>query len=148
MCLVVRFGNENRNRKEKVGWPLGCHRRSRATVAVGGHRRSGLPVIEAAVLPFAFRSSALVSFHSFRFRFDPIFSDSISFISVFSLRFDPTANSSSIAPLDSIEGAEWRSRGKGWRVWKTERFVVPEPPALPPLKTEYLATMAKGSDEP
>ncbi|KAF7843226.1 uncharacterized protein G2W53_000131 [Senna tora] len=40
-------------------WPLGCHRRSRATVAAGGHRRSGLPVIEAAVLPFAFRSSAL-----------------------------------------------------------------------------------------
>ncbi|KAF7811430.1 uncharacterized protein G2W53_032406 [Senna tora] len=41
-------------------WPLGCHRRSRATVAAGGHRRSGLPVIEAAVLPFAFRSSALI----------------------------------------------------------------------------------------
>ncbi|KAF7806853.1 Sec14p-like phosphatidylinositol transfer family protein isoform 1 [Senna tora] len=126
-------------------WPLGCHRRSRATVVAGGHRQSGLPVIEAAVLPFAFRSSALVSFHSFRFRFDPIFSDSISFIFVFSLQFDPTADSSSIAPSDSIEGAEWRSRGRGWRVWKTERFVVPEPP---PLKTEYIATMAKGSDEP
>ncbi|KAF7844211.1 hypothetical protein G2W53_001116 [Senna tora] len=65
-----------------AAWVVGCHRRSRgsgkhpkverprrywATVAARGHRRSGLPVIEAATLLFVFRSSGRVSFPFFRF---------------------------------------------------------------------------------